>query len=268
MISISDNVPSMYRIENIVEESSKAKTFIFRGSIIAKPGQFVMVWLPGIDSKPMSVSYRDRKRFGITVNCVGKFTNALSSLKIGHDVGIQGPYGHGFSIRTEHRRALCIGGGCGTAPIAYLSEMLSLEKKDLSVIIGAKTAEEILFADRISTLKGVEFSICTDDGSAGRKGTVIDCFRSHIEDELPDIVYCCGPEMMIKAAFDVCRLNKIPIEASLERYMKCAIGICGSCAIDDRLVCKDGPVFDGASLEKLEELGKFKRDSSGKLIPV
>ena len=73
---------------------------------------------------------------------------------------------------------------------------------------------------------------------------------------------------MIKKIFDICEKNKIELQASLERFCKCGIGICGSCVINDQLVCKDGPVFNSKQIRKLTELGKFARLKSGKKVPI
>jgi dihydroorotate dehydrogenase electron transfer subunit len=79
-----------------------------------------------------------------------------------------------------------------------------------------------------------------------------------------EIMYTCGPELMMKGVYKLGEKFSVPIEASLERYMKCAIGICGSCCINDRLVCQDGTIFESSSLRQLTEFGVSYRDKSGR----
>ncbi|MBW2983987.1 dihydroorotate dehydrogenase electron transfer subunit, partial [Candidatus Woesearchaeota archaeon] len=109
---------------------------------------------------------------------------------------------------------------------------------------------------------------CTDDGCVGFKGFTSDLLEQFLKKKKYKIVYTCGPEIMIKKVFDICEKHKINCEASLERFMKCGFGVCGNCAIDDQMVCKDGPVFDSVKLRKLTELGKFARLMSGKKVPL
>ncbi|MEM3061382.1 MAG: dihydroorotate dehydrogenase electron transfer subunit, partial [Candidatus Bathyarchaeia archaeon] len=89
-----------------------------------------------------------------------------------------------------------------------------------------------------------------------------------IEEEKFDVVYTCGPEIMMKKILDLCKKNKIRMQASLERYMKCGIGICGSCGLGPYRVCVDGPVFSKEGIKRMDEFGIHKRDSSGRRIPV
>jgi dihydroorotate dehydrogenase electron transfer subunit len=107
--------------------------------------------------------------------------------------------------------------------------------------------------------------ISTDDGSKGFHGFAADLAIKQLQKEGVDMVYTCGPEMMMKTLLDNC--SDLGFQASLERYMKCAIGLCGQCCIGKGLrVCKEGPVFDGKTLKKVEDFGVFRRDSSGKKI--
>ena len=87
--------------------------------------------------------------------------------------------------------------------------------------------------------------ICTDDGSYGLKGTTVDVMSNLVRNNTFDCVYTCGPELMMKGVVEIANKNSIPVQASLERYMKCGIGICGSCCLDSSLVCQDGTVFNG-----------------------
>jgi len=110
--------------------------------------------------------------------------------------------------------------------------------------------------------------VATDDGSAGHHGFVSDVAAKLLDDGRFDMVITCGPEVMMKKVVDLANAKGVRVQASLERYMKCGIGICDACAFDDKLVCLDGPVFDGEVLAASEDFGKFRRDKSGRRIPI
>jgi dihydroorotate dehydrogenase electron transfer subunit len=104
--------------------------------------------------------------------------------------------------------------------------------------------------------------MATDDGSEGYHGLVTDVLKEKVKDF--DYVYTCGPEKCIEGVLDICLENRVPLQASLERYMKCGLGVCGSCMLGPWRVCADGPVFTDEQLKKLrEEFGKFRRAPSG-----
>nr|MDO8082245.1 dihydroorotate dehydrogenase electron transfer subunit [Candidatus Freyarchaeota archaeon] len=232
----------------------------------AKPGQFLMIWIPGIDEVPMSVSSTNPP--GITIKRVGEATEALSHLNKGDEIGIKGPFGNGFTI--TGKKALVIGGGVGIASLLPLIRLLAEEGKEATVIIGAKTKEELLFETEIMEQVGRDHLItCTDDGSAGLRKMASDQAAEMIEKNDYDQVYTCGPEKMMYKIFEVAENSNIPLQAALERYMKCGFGLCGSCCIGSFLVCKDGPVLTSQNLkEVLEEFGKLRRTPSGELEKI
>lgn len=249
------DTPEIVKIAGVVQENPTVKTFFIDKEIKAEPGQFLMVWLPGIDEKPFSLSYIGEKS-GFTFQARGPFTDELAKLKKGDKIGIRGPYGNGFKIKSN---ALVIAGGIGAAPLFPLIKKL----KNPDIILGAKTEEELLFHKKIKNAK-----ITTDDGSSGTKGFTTDLFKELLKKRKYDMVYACGPEMMIKKVFDICVENRLECQASLERYMKCGFGICDQCSINCYLVCKDGPVFSSEQLRKMTELGKFARVKSGKTVSI
>ena len=109
----------------------------------------------------------------------------------------------------------------------------------------------------------------TDDGSYGRKAFTTEVLEEVLgENKEIKIVQTCGPEIMMKKILDICNKYKVECEASLERVMKCSFGICGSCMINDKLVCRDGPIFNSKQLNKLSEFGNFARLKSGKKVTV
>jgi dihydroorotate dehydrogenase electron transfer subunit len=140
-------------------------------------------------------------------------------------------------------------------------------KEKSSAIIGAKNEQELLFIDRIKK-SCADLWISTDDGSLGYKGMASDLAEKLLAEEKFDLVITCGPEKMMKELAMFCIKNGIKFQASLERWMKCGVGICGSCCIDGMRVCTDGPVFDGELLKNFEEFGNFKREPSGKKVRI
>jgi dihydroorotate dehydrogenase electron transfer subunit len=129
-------------------------------------------------------------------------------------------------------------------------------------VIGGKSAKDIIYHKQLFTVCSEVF-ITTDDGSKGKEGTVMAEAQWLIESKKFDCVYCCGPERMMHAVAGLCKTHRVACQVSVERYMKCGVGVCGSCDINGRLCCKDGPVFDGEEALALSEFGKMRRDGSG-----
>ena len=254
----------MFKVKRHIYETSSTKTVRFDGSLGAIPGQFAMVWVPGVDEFPMSVSYPGRD-FGITYQILGEGTKALGKKRAGEIVGIRGSYGNGFTV--SKKRLLVVAGGLGMAPLAPLIELARKKKATVDLVIGARTSKELLF-ERRAKAAGATVEIATDDGTKGFKGFASELARELIEKSLYDCVYTCGPEKMMVKVFDIASREGIPVQASLERIMKCGIGICDSCAIDGVHVCKDGPVFSSARLGKFKDFGRTKLDPAGRKVPV
>jgi dihydroorotate dehydrogenase electron transfer subunit len=223
-----------------------------------------MVWVPGVDEFPMSVSYSG-KDFGITYQILGEGTKALSRIKAGDKIGIRGPYGNGFSFKG--RKVLVVGGGVGMAPIAPLIDIAVRKKAKVDLVLGARSSMDLIFEKRASRA-GAKVHVSTDDGSKGFKGFASDLAADLMEDYKPDQLYVCGPEKMIAKLAVLASKKNIPMQASLERHMKCGIGVCDSCAIDGVHVCKEGPVFSLDDLCRFEDLGKTKLDPAGRKVPV
>jgi dihydroorotate dehydrogenase electron transfer subunit len=191
----------------------------------------------------------------------------LFEKRVGDVIGVRGPYGNQFKIGKDTKKALLIGGGTGLVPLLRLATMLNEAKVDTTIIIGARSKQEVFFEKKAHDLlykTKHKVIISTEDGSYGIKGNATDAMLFIIKKEKFDTVYTCGPELMMKKVFDIGSANALSIQASLERYMKCGIGICASCCIGDRLVCKDGTVFNEKQLSVMTEFGKIYRDKSGR----
>jgi len=254
----------MIEVASHVDEVPAVKTIRFDAPMTAAPGQFMMIWVPGVDEFPMSVSYVG-DNFGFTYQILGEGTKALAAKKPGDKIGVRGPYGRGFSVRGK--RVLMVAGGLGMAPIGPFVEQAIAHKASVDLVIGAKSKGNLLF-ERRSMDAGATVHIATDDGSKGTKGFASDLAASVMVQKEFDAVYACGPEAMIVKVMGLAFAKGIPVQASLERLMKCGIGICDSCAINGMHVCKDGPVFSEKELKILSELGRAKLDLSGRKVPV
>jgi len=230
-----------------------------------------MVWVPGTDEIPMSLlTSEDGETVTITVKERGEGSRTLVRKARGDLIGVRGPYGNGFTYRDE-RTVLMIAGGTGAVPILSLLRILTTRDVNCSLVLGAKTARELLYASEIRLLSattGGSFTITTDDGTAGTRGLATDETERVLRARSFDRIYACGPETMLRRVIDLAGQAGIPAEAGLERVFKCGSGICGSCCLGPHLVCKDGPVFDDITLRELPEFGKSRRDHSGTLVPI
>lgn len=249
--------PRIHAIETIKDNTPRHKTFFFSNSCCseAQPGQFVMVWIPGVDEIPMSLSVIGDRQ-AITVEATGEATQALHAMREGDKIGIRGPYGQGFTLYGNNH--LFVAGGTGAAPLLPLIQQSS----NATVLLGAQTADRLLFPDEIAGSAALQ--VATDDGSRGHHGFVTDLLTDDMAGY--DGVYTCGPEPMMKKVLDWSQEPGVALEASLERYMKCGIGLCDACAIDGLHVCRDGPVFTGEVLASLDDFGRRKRAPSGKSV--
>jgi len=258
-------LPKTVAIKRIVQETPSINTYYLDYLMDAKPGQFAMLWLPGLDEKPFTLTAAG-KECAVTVQCKGKFTKKLFSLKKGDKVGIRGPYGKGFDFK-EVKKACIVAGGCGAAPILLLAEQLQKKGVELAVINGAKTGKDCLFKERLGkTTKN--FYITTDDGSLGEKGYATSVLEKLLAKEKFDAVFGCGPEPMMKKAFEICEKANVKCQLNLERWMRCAFGVCGACALGKWLVCKDGPVFESGQLREMSEFGQKALLKSGKEVSM
>jgi len=253
------------------EENFTTKTISFNDKLCekAEPGQFVMVWIPGVDEIPISLSGINFDGLtSITVNGVGDASIALNKKNKGEIIGIRGPFGNGFV--TSKGNLMIIGGGTGIGPLMPLAEKLAKIANKLTVISGAKSKENLLFIERINKICSEidsEIICTTEDGSYKLSGFVTDYAEMKLKQENFDMIYTCGPEQMMYKLFLLAEQFKIPIQASLERIMRCSIGLCGSCQIGKLRVCKEGPVLTSKQLRSIkEDFGKFRLDATGKKI--
>lgn len=259
------------KVLEVVEEGAGVTTLLLEApsvAVRARPGQFVMVWPKGGEEVPMSLSSaRPPAYISITVKEVGETTKLLVNSRPGDVVGLRGPYGRGFAIPGPGSTSVLVGGGVGVAPLIFLAEEIKRIGGRAVGLIAARSSREVVCRDRLRRAVD-ELLIATDDGSEGLRGLAHEALESLLARVRVDMVYVCGPEPMIVRCIDVAVRSGVDLEASLERYIKCGLGLCGACAIDGRRVCCEGPVFSLAELRELGELGVWRRDPSGRRVPV
>ncbi len=261
------NEPKIVEIKEIIDETPTIKTFKFDWDMKTlgkpNPGEFIMVWNFN-NEKPMSISQINDNELAISVKNIGTFTSQLHDLNVGAKIGIRGSYGNGFNNSFTGKNIIAIGGGVGMAPINAITSDLIKKGNNVDVIVAAQTKEELLFADNLENL-GANIHHCTDDGSFGFKGFATDCLSNLLKNSSYDYGFVCGPEIMMKGIFDILEDASIPAQYSLERYMKCAMGVCGQCCVDSEgwRICVEGPVFENDKINQITEFGKYRRDASG-----
>jgi dihydroorotate dehydrogenase electron transfer subunit len=172
---------------------------------------------------------------------------------------MRGPFGNGFTV--TKLPALLVAGGVGAAPLAPLADVL---KNRVTTILGAKTEDELLFRERFES--SGPLLVATEDGSAGFKGLTIDLLKRA---EGYQEIASCGPEKMMRKVLDHAVEARVQSQFSLQRYIKCGVGLCGSCCIDPSglRVCIDGPVFTGKQLNE-GEFGIYMRDATGRKVKL
>jgi dihydroorotate dehydrogenase electron transfer subunit len=274
------NLPLCLPIENITIEGIKTKTLEFSLPfdlhLKSIPGQYFMLWNPGDDEIPISISkFKDKNLISFTICSEGETSNNLLNKNKLELIGLRGPFGNGFEL-IEKGTAILVAGGMGIAPLRYLIHTLMKRKSvNLVIIQGARTGKELFYKTELENL-AIESYFCTDDGTIGVKGfpteilnTVLKGFSSTKTLE----IYSCGPEIMLKAILNLAM--KYSYEANTQfcladRYIRCGFGICGSCTLDDQglTICHDGPVFRGSILKNIKDFGTFGRKSNGSKYPI
>jgi dihydroorotate dehydrogenase electron transfer subunit len=251
-------------------ESPSVKTFTMKDRLCAKaqPGQFLMLWIPRVDEIPLSIMNVEGAIVSVTVKAVGEATRALHGMKQGEIVGVRGPFGNSFTQNSG--KVLLVGGGTGTAPLLFLAKKLVAKAERVAFVIGAKTKTELLFLNQLNALCTKQSTIATtEDGSYGIKCLATEPLEKLLGKVKFDMVYACGPELMVRHVFDLAEKRGVSLEVSLERLMRCGIGVCGSCMIGNYRVCRDGPVFNSERLREVkDEFGVSKLGFDGNRLPL
>ena len=237
------------------QETPNVKTLTFDLSLDPKAGQYLMAWIRGLDEIPMGFSGPRE----ITVHEVGQATKALANLEPGRSLGLRGPLGNSFILRGDN--ILLIGGGVGIAPLAFLGAAAKAQDIDVTSLIGFRSSADVLFTQRLEKLG--DLVITTDDGSMGIHGFASAGLKELNLGEYSQI-YLCGPEPMMWDILSRSKEHSGKTQASINRYFKCAVGVCGSCCLDHEgiRVCVEGPVITADRLLG-SEFGKYRRGPSG-----
>lgn len=251
------------KIAEIIEEGKDIKTFIFHHDLQAKPGQFIMLTDFEGGEKPFSIADCTENYFAVTIKRIGDFTSRIFQKEIGNYLSVRGPFGSSFTLSAGN--VLLVGGGYGTPPLYFLAKELLKKRARILVVNGAKSKGDLVFCDQFRKLE-VQYENITQLGCLGREGTSVDLAKEALENQKFDFVYAAGPEMMMKSLQP--QLQELEYEFLFERYMKCAIGICGNCTVDPLGIrlCVEGPVLSRKLVEQLTEFGKYHRDATGKRI--
>ena len=217
---------------------------------IRLPGQFVIVRRgDGAERIPLTIADADPQAgtIALVIQAVGKSTREIVALEPGQAIrDISGPLGHPTEM-IESGRALCVGGGVGTAVVHPIAQGLNRKGVAVTSIIGGRSQEWVIFEKELRQLGQVV--VCTDDGSYGRKGFVTDAAREALEAGGIDIVYAVGPVPMMRAVANLTRPFGVHTIVSLNPVMVDGTGMCGGCRVDvggqTKFACVDGPEFDG-----------------------
>ena len=266
-------LPLAATVQKIISENEQIKTFIvafqdnaYNEKFTYEPGQFMMVSMPHYGEAPISISSTPSRpgTIHLSVRKAGGLTEAMHKLKEGDYLGLRGPYGRPFPMDIIGNNILFVAGGIGLAPLRSVIDFsldrgTDTDKK--SVLYGSRTPSDIAFKDDIQGWQkhpGVSCRLTVDqaeDGWSGSIGVVTTLLEDIDFDPESGCAMLCGPPIMIK--FTLAKLLEIgfppeKIWTTMERYMKCGVGLCGHCHLDDKLVCVDGPVFNLHELNKLD----------------
>lgn len=260
-------------IREVIEENSQIKTFIlafqddtYNDSFTYEPGQFMMVSVPHYGEAPISFSSSPALPGAIhlSVRRAGSLTGELHEMKAGDVVGLRGPYGRPFPMASlGGRNLLFVAGGIGLAPLRSVITtcLASGTNPRVTILYGSRLPSDIAFKqdldawqrdDRVDCLLTVDME---EPGWSGRVGLVTSLFDHCLVEPEKTKALVCGPPLMIKAVLAELGERGFADEniiTTMERHMKCGVGICRHCHMDDKLVCKDGPVFSLAELKELK----------------
>jgi len=234
---------SIFVVKENVKIAKNTMKMVLTGdtSDITKSGQFVNIKIEGLFlRRPISVCDVEDGILTIIYKVVGKGTEAMEVMAEGQELDILTGLGNGYDTSKSGNAPVLIGGGVGVPPMYNLAKRLKAEGKDVKVILGFNTEEEIFYKDEFEAL-GVKVHIATADGSVGTKGLVTDVMKTL------DYTYffTCGPLPMFKAIESIAKTSG---QYSFEERMGCGFGACMGCSCEtkygNKRICKDGPVLE------------------------
>ncbi|MBS0201286.1 MAG: FAD/NAD(P)-binding protein [Planctomycetes bacterium] len=249
IVSECDGIAT-YRL--CLDTSDNASAYVF------EPGQFNMLYVPGVGESAISMSGDAHEPDGWihTVRVAGNVTRSLAQLECGQTLGVRGPFGTGWPIpQLVGKNVVVVAGGLGLAPLRPLVYHLVRHRsqfQNVSLIVGARTAAGLLYPTEYAnwTQAGIDVQLTVDRATAGWNGNIgvvtalLDRLKLN-QIERASVV-TCGPEVMMKYVGMSAMQRGIPAEqiwVSMERNMQCAAGLCGHCQLGPAFICKDGPVL-------------------------
>ncbi len=249
-------------VDKITKQTDDEYVLRFNVPINHDPGQFMQVSLFGIGEAPISICSYSKDYFEMSVRSVGNVSSHICRLKKGQKVGIRGPYGRGYHMHQfKGDNVIIVGGGCGVAPVRGIIEYIIKNRSDfknVDIFFGFRNNTLMLFQEDYKNWKKhnmtVDVVLSEQSKEPNTKhGLITDILEADAtKSNKQKIVFVCGPPPMIKAVCDSLLskgFNKDQIYISEERQMKCAVGRCGHCMIQDKYCCTDGPVFRYDELE-------------------
>ncbi len=266
-------LPRQARVEQVEIENSQISTFVlvfsdsqYNDAFRYQPGQFMLVSMPHCGEAPISISSTPTRPGAIhlSVRRAGKLTAAMHGLRVGDTLGLRGPYGRPFPMKQlEGKDLLFVAGGIGLAPLRGVLNTC-LDQRDrfgtLTVLYGSRTPSDIAFQNDLGLWQqqGVDCRLTVDAAEPGWDGKV-GLVTSLLDGLTPDLsrstALICGPPMMFRAVLGKLKtmgFSDHQVLTTMERHMKCGVGICRHCHMDGKLACVDGPVFSLAELRQLK----------------
>jgi len=270
-------IPEIAEIVDIKNQSVDTKTYTLhltdkkaREEFSPKPGQFVLLSIPGAGEAAFSLSsVPSEKGFDSTIRTVGSFTKVLDRYDVGAKIGVRGPYGTAWPLdKAKGKSILIVAGGIGLPPLRPVIESVQKDKNrygELEILYGARTPADGMFKDEYekwTNNKGTRLQLTVDKVPPGvdwkhSVGVVTGLFDEMRTDPSSSIVMTCGPEIMMRFVVNGLLARNFTtdqIYVSLERRMECGLAHCGHCQIGPKFVCKDGPVFRYSDIVGLPDL--------------
>jgi sulfhydrogenase subunit gamma (sulfur reductase) len=228
------------------------------------PGQFNMVYAPGVGEVAISISSDpDESELEHTIRIVGRTTEVIDRLQVGDVLGLRGPYGNGWPLQDARwKDVLVVTGGLGCAPVAGAIEYILRRRASygrITVLHGVKRPADLAYPERFAAWRSqpdVRVLLTSDEPDRhwrDRTGVVTELFDQVEIDPARTVVLMCGPDVMLRHALRFTRARGVPAERvflSLERNMKCALGWCGRCQLGPFFLCKDGPILRASDVAR------------------
>lgn len=247
--AVTPETPGVATYDIAFDEAAAGYSFL--------PGQFNMLYLPGVGEVAISVSSdpAEPEKLRHTIRTAGNVTKAIARLRTGDRIGVRGPFGTAWSVEAFCGQDVIVaGGGLGLAPLRPAIYHLIRHRAEygrVAVLYGARTPGDLLYANEYDSWRaaGIEVQITVDVGLSEWTGSI--GFVTALLAKLPldaarTAVLTCGPEVMMRFIASGAVNRGVPADRvfiSMERNMNCAVGLCGHCQFGPSFVCKDGPVF-------------------------